>query len=364
MSTAEAPPISPAIWEESPRGGFPDPRFLGLSGLEQIRAFLDRKVPPPPIHHLTGMIPTAGEPGSATFEMPATPWLLAPIEFLSLGVLAMLADGSLGCAIQTELPPATPYTTSDLTLNFLRPVDADGGILRAPARVIHAGRSLGVADTLITDHHGRPVAHGTTRCFILPAIDPAPEPPAEVDVYEVPPTDTPDPYLRPVAGEPLRQEVWDRMNGLEIMRGLIDGTLPPPPLSHLTGLRVLGAEEGACSFSLPSSLWLCSPSGFVEGGAIAMLADSALASAVQTTCPPRSAYTPLDLKVNFVRPVLPDGRDLIARARVTHRGKTMAVAAVELENADGKRVAVGTGTALVRQDHPWRPEEPAAPGED
>jgi uncharacterized protein (TIGR00369 family) len=364
MSTAEAPPISPAIWQEPARGGFPDPALFGLSGLEQIRAFLARKGPPPPIHHLTGMIPTAAEPGGATFEMPATPWLLAPIGFLSLGVLAMLADGSLGCAIQTELPPATPYTTSDLSLSFLRPVHADGGILSAPARVIHAGRSLGVADTLITDAHDRPVAHGTTRCFILPAIDPAPEPPAELAVHEVPPADTPDPYLRPVAGEPLRQEVWDRMGGLEIIRGLIDGTLPPPPLSHLTGLRPLEAEEGSTTFSLPSSLWLCSPSGFVEGGAIAMLADSAMASAVQTTCPPRTVYTPLDLKVNFVRPVLPDGRNLIARARVTHRGRSMAVTTAELSNADGKRVAVGTGTALIRQDHPWRPEEPAAPGED
>jgi uncharacterized protein (TIGR00369 family) len=95
-----------------------------------------------------------------------------------------------------------------------------------------------------------------------------------------------------------------------------------------------------------------------------MLADSVMSSAVQTTIPKRSMFTPLDLKVNFVRPVLPDGRDLIGRARVTHRGRSLAVTTAELTNADGKLVAVGSGTALIREDCPWLREDPAAPAED
>jgi uncharacterized protein (TIGR00369 family) len=359
--TETAVTIDPAIWTEPVRGGFPDPRLFGLPGMEQIRSYLRRQVPPPPIHHLTGMIPTDAGAGSATFEMPATAWLQPPTGYVTLGVLAMLADGGLGCAIQTVLPPATPYTTSDLSLSFLRPVEPDGRTLRAPGRVIHAGRSLGLADTLIADAEGRPVAHGTTRCFFLPPIDPPPAPPDELEVYEVPARDVPDPYLRPVAGRPLPQEDWDRLSGLEVMRGLMAGDLPAPPFSHLTGIRPVDVGEGSCSFVLPATAWLASPSGFVQGGAIAMLADTAMAGAVQTTCPPRTAYTPLDLKVNFVRPVYPDGRDLEGRARVTHRGRTMAVASAELFNADGKMVAVATGTALVREGHPWHPEEPEAP---
>jgi uncharacterized protein (TIGR00369 family) len=351
--------IRPAVWTEPVRGGFPDPGLLGLPGIEQIRTFLRREVPPPPIHHLTGMIPTEAGEGTASFEMPATPWLQPPTGYVSLGVLAMVADGGLGCAIQTVLPPATPYTTSDLSLAFLRPVETDGRILRAPGRVIHAGRSLGLADALITDADGRPVAHGTTRCFFLPRIESVA--PAERVRPTVPSYDTPDPYLRPVAGEPLPQEVWDRLSGLEIMRGLMAGDLPAPPLSHLTGIRPVESDEGVCSFSLPATGWLASPTGFLQGGAIAMLADTAMAGAVQTTCPPRTAYTPLDLKVSFVRPVPPDGSDLLARARVTHRGRTLAVASVELRGAGGKLVAVGTGTSLVREGSPWHPEEPTAP---
>jgi uncharacterized protein (TIGR00369 family) len=355
-----APPEA-SIWLEPVRGRLPDRSLLGLSGLEQIQVFLDQKAYPPPIHHLTGMRPTAASPDSATFVMPATPWLLSPPGYVSLGALAMLADGGLGCAIQVGLPPATPYTTSDLSLTFIRPVEADGRMLSARGRLIHGGRSLGVADALIEDEGGRPVAHCTTRCFVLPPIDPPPEPPVRLETVTPTTYETPDPYQRPVAGEPLGQEVWDRMTGLEVMRALAAGDLPYPPITHLTGLRPMDFEEGKATFTLPSSPWLCSPSGYVEGGVIALLADTVLASAVQTTVGRRTVYSPLDLKVNFVRPVLPDGRDLVGEATVVHRGRSMAVARADLVNADGKAVAVASGTALIREGHPWRPDGPQAP---
>jgi uncharacterized protein (TIGR00369 family) len=356
-------PASPdgSIWLEPVRGGLPDRSLLGLSGLEQIRAFVDRKAPPPPIHHLTGMLPTAATEDSATFVMPATPWLLSPPGFVSLGALAMLADGGLGCAVQVGLPPATPYTTSDLSLTFLRPVVADGRMLSARGRLIHGGRSLGVADALIEDGEGRPVAHCTTRCFVLPPIDPPPQPPGRLETVTPTMYETPDPYQRAVAGEALGQEVWDRMTGLEVMRAIAAGDLPTPPITHLTGLRPMDFDEGKATFTLPSSPWLCSPSGYVQGGVIALLADTVLATAIQTTVGRRTAYSPLDLKVSFVRPVLPDGRDLVGEATVVHRGRSMAVARADLVNAEGKAVAVASGTALIREGHPWRPEEPPAP---
>lgn len=350
--------LDPAVWTEPVRGTLPDPSLLGLSGLEQVQAMVAGGVPPPPIHHLTGMRPTEAAPGTATFAMPASRWFLLPPGFLSLGVLAMVADGAVGCAVQVALPPATPYTTSDLSLSFLRPAEADGGLLTARGRLIHAGSSLGVADALVEDARGRPVAHSTTRCFVLPPIDPAPPPPARMGRVDVPAYGTPDPYLRPVAGEPLPQEVWDEMTGLEVMRALAGGDLPAPPISHLTGLRPVEFAEGSASFMLPATAWLVSPSGYVEGGVIALLADTVLATAVQTTVGRRAAYAPLDLKVNFLRPVIPDGRDLLGRAAIVHRGRTLAVARAEVHNADGKAVAVATGTALIREGSPWRLEEP------
>ncbi|HEX2088671.1 MAG TPA: PaaI family thioesterase [Actinomycetota bacterium] len=348
--------ISPAIWKEPPRGGFANPALLSLSGLEQMRAFFRRLSPAPPIHHLTGMVPTEVGAGTATFTMPATGWLLSPPGFVQLGTLAILADGPLGCAIQTSLPPFTPYTTAELSMNYARPVTADSGTLIARGRLIFGGRSLGLSDTVIEDGRGRVVAHGTSRCVIFPAIEMSAPAISELGEVEEPVYDSPDPYLRPVEGQPLSQEVWDRLNGLEVMLGLMSGELPVPPISHLTGLRPIDASEGTCTFVLPASQWLCSPLARLEGGTIALLAETAIACAIQTTVPQRTSFAPLDLKVNFLRPVAPDGRDLVGRAEVVHRGRSIAVANAELLTQDEKRVALATGTAMILPGRPWSPE--------
>ncbi len=57
-------------------------------------------------------------------------------------------------------------------------------------------------------------------------------------------------------------------------------------------------------------------------------------------------------EVNFLRPVYPDGRDLVARGRVRHVGRTVSVAEAELLNADGKPVALATGSAMILADRP------------
>jgi uncharacterized protein (TIGR00369 family) len=342
--------------------------MLALSGLEQMRAFFRRQAPPPPIHHLTGMIPTEVGAGTATFAMPATGWLLSPPGFVQLGTLAILADGPLGCAIQTSLPPFTPYTTAELSMNYARPVTAESGTLIARGRLIYGGRSLGLSDCVIEDGRGRIVAHGTSRCVIFPPIQEASGPAPELEEVEEAAYDTPDPYLRPVGGQPLSQDVYDRMSGLEIFIAHMAGELPVPPISHLTGLRPIAADEGTCTFVLPATEWLCSPLGMLEGGAIALLADTVISSAIQTTLPARTSYAPLDLKVNFLRPVTPDGQDLIGRGEVIHRGRTIGVANAELQTQDGKRVALATGTVMILPGRPWSPEPVVpvdeAPGDD
>lgn len=353
-----------AVWQEPVRGGFPPPELFGLTGLEQMRSFVRGQTPRPPIHHLTGLRPTEADPGSVTFAMPATPWLLSPPGVIQGGVLAVLADAPLGSAFHSVLPPATAYTTSELSMSFLRPATPESGTLVARGRLIHAGRSLGLTEVTLQDENGRLLAHGTSRCVVFPPVSPAPDPPAAPAPYEPPAHDTPDPYLRPVEGEVLPQETWDRTDGLSILEALIGGELPPPPISRLTGLRPVEVSEGRATFVLPASGWLCSPAGTVEGGFIGLLADTAMAGAVQTTVPAGTAFATLDLKVNFLRPVHPDGRDLVGRGSVLHRGRRIAVARAELENADGKQVALATGSAMILSGRPVNLSRPVVPEDE
>lgn len=311
-----------------------------------MQGFVDGVAPAPAIYHLTGMRPSAAGHGTSEFELPATGWLAGPSGHILGGTLAVLADGPLGCAIQTTLPAATGYTTAELSLSYLRPAVPDGTMLTARGRCVHGGRSLALSEVMVYDGQGRALAHGTSRCFVFPPApisDPVPEPP----VAELPDYPTPNPFERAPLGAVTPPEAWSRLSGLELLQGWIAGELPLPPIYHLTGQRPIATGEGTATFAMPASGWLASPAGTVEGGFLAMLADAAAAGAVQSTVPAGSAFTPTDITVKFVRPVPPDGGQLVAEARVLHRGRSMAVAEAQVRNAEGKLVCTALGSALI-----------------
>ncbi|HEX3561241.1 MAG TPA: PaaI family thioesterase, partial [Solirubrobacterales bacterium] len=92
--------------------------------------------------------------------------------------------------------------------------------------------------------------------------------------------------------------------------------------------------------------------GTIQGGFTAMLAESAMTSAAFSTAAPDTAVAALDFKVNYLRPVFPDGNDLTARARILHRGRTLVITAAEITNAEGKQVALATGSSMYLPGRP------------
>ena len=311
----------------------------------------------PPVRYLFGLAPTSVEPGCVTFTMPVTGWLLFPQGVVSGATLGILVDAPLGCAVQTALPPATPFTTAEISLRFLRTVVPQSGTLTARGRLIHAGKSTGVSLVEVTDQAGRLVAVTSTRCAILPRV----EVPWEVieQALKNPPQlrepdwPSPHPYQRPAAGQVLPQEIWKSTDGLGVLQSLIAGDLPAPPLARFCGIGPVEAGAGATTWTMPASEWLCAPvQGRLYGGAIAMLAGTAINGTVQTTLPAGTAFGPVDLKVYFLRPVSPDGRDLVARGTVIHRGRSMAIGTSEVFGANGKKVAVATGSAVILPGRP------------
>jgi uncharacterized protein (TIGR00369 family) len=345
------------IWEEPVRGFYTDPgQFVTLSGLDLLRSVLEGGLGPP-IRYLFGLGLTSVEPGGVTFTMPVTDWLLFPQGVVSGATLGILVDAPLGCAVQTALPPATPFTTAEISFRFLRTVVPQSGPLTAKGRLIHAGKTTGVSLVEVTDPAGRLVAVTSTRCAILPRVE-VPWELIEQALKNPPRLREPDwpsahPYERPVAGEVLPQEIWDGTDGLGVLQSLIAGDLPAPPLAHFCGIAPVDAEAGTTTWKMPASQWLCSPvQGRLYGGATAMLAGTAIDGTVQTTLPAGTAFGPVDLKVYFLRPVPPDGRDLVARGTVIHRGRSMAIGTSDVFDADGKKVAVATGSAVILPGRP------------
>jgi uncharacterized protein (TIGR00369 family) len=338
-----------AVWEEPPRGAVVDAAaMLRLPGLEQMRQVID----PPAMGRLTGLDLLGSGPGEATFALPISEWLRWSCGEVPGGVLALPGDAALGCALQTELPAGVAYTTAELSLTYLRPL-APGDRVSAHGRCLHAGRRLGLSDVSIRDAGGRLVAHGTSRATIFaPSADlggriggTVPPPPRVGGPAGE--AATPDPWQRPVLGEIL-DPAAQALTGRERLERQIAGELPLPPLHHLLGLRPTVVEkEGVARCVMPVTGWLATPWGWPQGGFIALLADAALGLAVESAMPAGRRFATVDLKVNFLRPVVGDGSELIAVGTVVHQGRTLAVATSEVIDARGKPVALATGSAAL-----------------
>jgi uncharacterized protein (TIGR00369 family) len=343
------------ITDEPVRGAFvylEHPGLLSLSGLEQMQRFRRRDYPYAPLHFLAGLDLVAVDEGSCTWRLPATPWLRSAAGMPTGGVLAFVADAALGGAIYTTLPAGTILATSELSLNFLRPPDLDAGDIGARASLIQVGRSVGLSQAAVEDASGRLLAHATSRCVLRTLGVPDAPPPAGPLPW--PSYDGPHPFQRPAEGRVLAPDVWERMSGVEMMRAWVRGELPRAPLATLIGSQPLEAEEGRYACAIPASQWFCTAGGTFYGGMVALLADHAIGGAVHTTVPAGTSWATLDLKVNFLRPVPPDGRPLEARAAVVHRGRTIAVATAEVRTAEGKTAALATGSAMILPGRPWR----------
>lgn len=356
----------PIILRERPNGTIFGSAASELSGIEVVRAMMERRLPDPPLTRFSGLRVTDVGLGLATMAMPASPWWQSGVGMFLAGTLAFLADGPLGGAVMTAAGPGIGMTTSELALDFLRPATIRSGTLIGRGHLIHSSRSQGLSEVFVEDGRGRMLAHGTSRGILFP-MDKSllPEPPAGLD-----PGDGIEPYKMEVEGEVRGADYWNSHSGLEVCRDVVEGNWLPP-CSLLTGMTVTDFDQGHVTATITASPWFTNGYGVLYGGALALFADYALNSAVVSTIPAATSFSPLDLKVNFLRPVLPDGGPLTAKATVTHRGRSIAVAGCEILNEAGKQVAVASETILILPGRSWdRPVyvaddvSAAAPGAD
>src|SRR5947209_1800195 len=118
-----------------------------------------------PVAKLIGFRPTSVEDGKAVFELEAGPQHANPMGTLHGGVLCDVADAAMGVAYASTLGDGETFTTLELKINFLRPFKS--GTLTATARVVTAGRTIGLTECDVTDAEGRLIARAMSTCMTL-----------------------------------------------------------------------------------------------------------------------------------------------------------------------------------------------------
>ena len=137
------------------------------------------------------------------------------------------------------------------------------------------------------------------------------------------------------------------MAGLDFLRAIRDGDLPPPPMAVLLGFRLTEVEPGHAVFECTPGEQHYNPIGVVHGGLAMTLLDSAMGCCVQTRVPPGGGYTTLEAKTNLVRAITDKTGRLRAIGKLVHLGSRIATAEGRLEDASGKLYAHATTTCIV-----------------
>jgi len=148
--------------------------------------------------------------------------------------------------------------------------------------------------------------------------------------------------------DPLAGAQFGRtMSGLVYLKAMLEGVIPPPPISALMDMKITEVSEGRVVFSALPAEYHYNPLGTVHGGMAATLLDSALNCAIHSMLPAGTGYTTLEIKVNFLRPMTRETGIVYCEGEVIQVGKRVGTAEGRITDADGKLYAHATATCII-----------------
>ncbi|MBB3348307.1 PaaI family thioesterase [Sphingomonas sp. BK069] len=141
----------------------------GLSGLDIMRGIRDGTLPAPPMAETIGFRCVVAEPGEVGMRLDHHPSLENTLRMLHGGVAATMLDTAMGAAAHTMLPIGAAVVTLDLTLTYVRPIDARNTPVTATGRVLNVGRRVVYVTGDIVDRNGTLVVHAVGNFSVLGA---------------------------------------------------------------------------------------------------------------------------------------------------------------------------------------------------
>jgi uncharacterized protein (TIGR00369 family) len=113
------------------------------------------------------------------------------------------------------------------------------------------------------------------------------------------------------------------------------------------GITVTTVEEGHVVLEFEASEKHHQPNGVVQGGVLTAIADAAMGMAGMTIQEIGWANTTIELKINFIRPVIRG--NVKADGRVVKAGRTVLFMESSVFTAEGKLAALATSSMLAFQ---------------
>jgi len=138
-----------------------------------------------------------------------------------------------------------------------------------------------------------------------------------------------------------------RLTGKQILQGIIDGSLPHPPISQTLTFWLVEIGDGFAAFEGEPGDHLLNPMGTTHGGWAMTLIDSATGCAGYSLMPAGAGFRTVETKVNLSRPITSDTGRVRAEAHVVSQTRQIISTEARLTSGEGRVLAHGTSTLML-----------------
>jgi len=137
------------------------------------------------------------------------------------------------------------------------------------------------------------------------------------------------------------------MAGVDYLRAMRDGELPPAPIAGLLQFEIAEVDPGRVVFTCVPDESAYNPIGAIHGGLLCTLLDSVTGCAVHSTLPQGKGYTSVEVKVNYLKAVRLNSGLLTATGTLVKAGSRVGFTDGVVTDASGATVATATSTLLI-----------------
>jgi uncharacterized protein (TIGR00369 family) len=136
------------------------------------------------------------------------------------------------------------------------------------------------------------------------------------------------------------------MDGSEDLLASLRDRLSASPFHTWAGLKVVEASPGQVTVAMQVEERHVNLQGFVHGGMLAILADTACGLSIRSAMEPGRLHVTADLDIHFLAPAAPG--TLYGRGTAVKVGRSLAFAEASIEDADGSLLAKAQSRFSVR----------------
>jgi acyl-CoA thioesterase len=117
----------------------------------------------------------------------------------------------------------------------------------------------------------------------------------------------------------------------------------------LLGMEVVDVKKGWARTKIPFSTKLTNANGLAHGGVIFSAADTAVGIALAGLVNKEDFITTMEMKINYLKSF--GSGEIIAEAKIVHKGSTTAIGDVDVRDSSGNLVAKALSTyAIIKRN--------------